>query len=108
MFERNSFELHPEKARPYDVLLGRLGDVRLQQDGRHWANLPKGQQAGGCTLVCRNQVNSVRASRFKSYWEGHGLQDRWSIRSLYAVRLALFGFHCRTGDGNQRHGRELS
>src|SRR6478735_4664308 len=24
-FERSRFELHPEKARPYDVLLGRLG-----------------------------------------------------------------------------------
>src|SRR5512134_1264178 len=25
LFERNRFELHPEKRRPYDVLLGRLG-----------------------------------------------------------------------------------
>src|SRR5438093_8656733 len=30
-FERNRFELHPENARPYDVLLGRLGDERLRQ-----------------------------------------------------------------------------
>jgi hypothetical protein len=30
-FERNRFELHPENARPYDVLLGRLGDDRLKQ-----------------------------------------------------------------------------
>src|SRR5262245_58292801 len=30
LFERNRFELHPEKKRPYDVLLGRLGDERLR------------------------------------------------------------------------------
>ncbi|HZG66058.1 MAG TPA: hypothetical protein VEZ12_04900, partial [Herpetosiphonaceae bacterium] len=35
-FERNRFELHPENAAPYDVLLGRLGDDRLLQIGRDW------------------------------------------------------------------------
>jgi hypothetical protein len=30
-FERNRLELHPENARPYDVLLGRLGVDRLSQ-----------------------------------------------------------------------------
>jgi hypothetical protein len=34
LFERNRFELHPETKRPYDVLLGRLGDERLRQIGR--------------------------------------------------------------------------
>ncbi|WP_322497138.1 hypothetical protein [Chloroflexus sp.] len=33
IFERNRFELHPENARPYDVLLGRLGDELLQRRG---------------------------------------------------------------------------
>ena len=32
-FQRYRFELHPEKAPPYDVLLGRLGDDRLKQLG---------------------------------------------------------------------------
>src|SRR6476661_6738626 len=41
LFERNRFELHPEKQRPYDVLLGRLGDERLRQSGRNWQNDPK-------------------------------------------------------------------
>src|SRR5688572_28878018 len=35
-FERNRFEHHPENSRPYDVLLGRLGDRRLTQLGRNW------------------------------------------------------------------------
>ncbi len=33
-FERNRFELHPELQRPYDVLLGRLGDDMLLKLGR--------------------------------------------------------------------------
>ena len=33
-FERNRFELHPENAAPYDVLLGRLGPDRLVQEAR--------------------------------------------------------------------------
>src|SRR5262245_4966058 len=35
-FERNRLELHPENDAPYDVLLGRLGADRLQQQGRDW------------------------------------------------------------------------
>src|SRR5687767_1040058 len=35
-FERNRFELHPENVRPYDVLLGRLGEDILLQQGRDW------------------------------------------------------------------------
>ncbi len=40
-FERNRFELHPENRAPYDVLLGRLGDDRLRQQGRDWKTFPK-------------------------------------------------------------------
>ncbi len=91
-FERNRFELHPEKARPYDVLLGRLGDDRLKQLGRDWFGFPKGQPTEGCLWfgetghsVC-DQEGGVG---FRSYWEGHGLQD--PALSQYARSLALFG-----------------
>ena len=49
-FERNRFELHPENARPYDVLLGRLGVDRLAQLGRPWEGQPKAPAAarGAC------------------------------------------------------------
>src|SRR5688572_24509402 len=40
-FERNRFELHPEKAAPYDVLLGRLGDELLLFNGVDWQQLPR-------------------------------------------------------------------
>jgi hypothetical protein len=87
VFERNSFELHPEKARPYDVLLGRLGDVRLKQQGRNWETLPKGQPAGGCLWF--PQTGHSVCEVFKTYWEGHGLQDPALDR--YGRSLALFG-----------------
>src|SRR3712207_3097854 len=39
-FERNRFELHPENTRPYDVLLGRLGNDELRRHGRDWRTFP--------------------------------------------------------------------
>src|SRR5262245_54774963 len=47
-FERNRLELHPENARPYDVLLGRLGADRLAQLGKDWQTYPKGGNQPGC------------------------------------------------------------
>ena len=47
-FERNRLELHPENARPYDVLLGRLGVDRLVQQGRDWFTFPKVCQSRPC------------------------------------------------------------
>ncbi len=38
-FERNRLELHPENARPYDVLLGRLGAAAFNGDA--WMTWPK-------------------------------------------------------------------
>ena len=47
-FQRNRFELHPEKSAPYDVLLGRLGDDQLRAQGRDWRTLPAGKQTDQC------------------------------------------------------------
>jgi hypothetical protein len=87
IFERNSFELHPEQARPYDVLLGRLGDVRLKQQGRDWNTFPKGQQTTGCRWFA--ETSHSLCEPFKSYWEGRGLQD--PALDQYGRSLALFG-----------------
>src|SRR5829696_3225760 len=42
-FERTRLELHPENARPYDVLLWRLGATRLEQQSRDWFAFPKSE-----------------------------------------------------------------
>ncbi len=91
-FERNRFELHPEKARPYDVLLGRLGDDRLRQQGRDWSNFPPGKPAEECLFfreTGHSLCNLERGVGFRSYWESHGLQD--PALNQYQRSLALFG-----------------
>lgn len=90
-FERQRFEAHPENARPYDVLLGRLGaqllgplpppaDIRPQ--GCLW--FPETQHN-----VC-NQQGSLG---FASYWQRNGLEFEGSRNTkTYRESLALFGF----------------
>lgn len=91
-FERNRFELHAENARPYDVLLGRLGDDRLKQQGRNWQDFGTGKAENGCVFF-RETGHSVcdleAGVGFKTYWEGHGLQD--PQLSPFQRSLALFG-----------------
>src|SRR3954470_23210395 len=53
-FQRNRLELHPENQRPYDVLLGRLGVDRLQQQGRDWFTFPKGSEQPGCRFFAES------------------------------------------------------
>ena len=91
-FERNRFEAHPRQAAPYDVLLGRLGEDRLREQGRDWRAAPKGRQTAGCLWfpqtehsVC-DQGNGIG---FRSYWTTHGLADPGLDN--YQRSLALFG-----------------
>ena len=92
-FERNRFELHPELAAPYDVLLGRLGAEVLEQVGRDWR--AEGRESGprdGCVWfeeTGHNVCNQSGAAGFKHYWESHGLQD--PRLNAYQRSLALFG-----------------
>ena len=97
-FERNRFELHPENAAPYDVLLGRLGDDRLLQTGRDWRQEARepGPQAGCLWFeqTGRNVCNQGGALGFRQYWETHGLQD--PRLNAYQRSLALFGLPLTT------------
>ncbi len=76
-FERNRFELHPEKGRPYDVLLSRLGVRALESRGVDWRALPKSSPRGGCQFFAETGHNLCEP--FASYWRSHG-------------GLAIFGF----------------
>ena len=91
-FERNRFELHPEKARPYDVLLGRLGDDRLKQQGRDWHGFGPAKAQEGCLFFAETSHNVCDLQSgigFRTYWEGHGLQDPGLNK--FQRSLALFG-----------------
>lgn len=86
-FERNRFELHPENAAPYNVLLGRLGDTQLTRAGTDWSTLPKGQPVNGCMFFA--ETGHTLCEPFLSYWRGHGLQD--ARIDANSRSLGLFG-----------------
>jgi hypothetical protein len=92
-FERNRFELHPEQSRPYDVLLGRLGDDRLRRLGVVWQSQPgeAGPRAGCMWFeqTGHNVCDQADGLGFRSYWQRHGLLD--PRLDAYGRSLALFG-----------------
>ncbi len=88
-FERNRLELHPANARPYDVLLGRLGVDRLIQQGRDWFTFAKGQPQDGC-LFFDESGHSI-CEPFLSAWRASGLELDGAAGKTQAENLALFG-----------------
>jgi subtilisin family serine protease len=89
-FERTRFELHPENAAPYDVLLGRVGVETLEAQGRDWRTFATVDSAPeGCLYFAETQHSLCGA--FKAYWESHGLEFDGQQGSSYAESLALFG-----------------
>ncbi len=88
LFERNRLELHPENARPYDVLLGRLGADALAKQGRPWETLPKETAKTGCRFFPQTGHNLCEP--FLSYWQTHGL-DLGQPGVTTDESLALFG-----------------
>ncbi len=85
-FERNRFEYHPEKQRPYDVLLGRLGDDRLRQLEWDWrTNEVPGWQRADCSWW--EQTRHAVCGPFKAYWESHGLKDPALSRTNRSLQL---------------------
>jgi hypothetical protein len=95
-FERQRFEWHPENPPPYDVLLGRLGDEVLRQNGIDWHTQPVSPgPVAGCAYFepTRHNVCDQQAGvGFLSYWRSHGLAFDGRPGTSYAESLALFGY----------------
>jgi hypothetical protein len=89
LFERNRLELHPENARPYDVLLGRLGADRLAQLGRDPFTFPKSGPQNGCRFFPETGHN-VCGDILKA-WHANGLEFDKRKGKSEAENLALFG-----------------
>jgi len=87
--ERERFELHPENAAPYDVLLGRLGDEALRRQGRDWRAQPAEAPRDGCLFFRETGRNLCEP--FLSYWRANGLEFDGGAGKSYAESLALFG-----------------
>ncbi len=96
LFERNIFELHADKAAPYDVLLARLGDSILLLSNYDWQAQPRDPApVSGCTWFAETQFNVCNQGGsigFKTYWASHGLEFDGRAGTSYAESLALFGF----------------
>lgn len=88
LFERNRLELHPEHARPYDVLLGRLGAASLERQGRDWQSFPKANPA---TPHFFPETGHAIAPEFWGYWSSHGLEFDGQVGTSFQESLALFG-----------------
>lgn len=87
-FERNRLELHPENARPYDVLLGRLGADKLAAEKRDWNRFGKAD-AGAAHFF--SQTGHAIAPQFWAYWSSHGLEFDGRGGTSFDESLALFG-----------------
>jgi hypothetical protein len=88
--ERTRFELHPENAPPYDVLLGRVGAEALEAQGRDWYSFPTVERAPeGCLYFAETQHSLCGA--FLERWQSSGLEFDGQPGSSYAESLALFG-----------------
>ena len=91
-FERNRFEMHPENRAPYDVLLGRLGDQRLQQLGRQWRSEYESRPIGAdCTAVNVDGLQMALCEPFRTYYRTHGLDFDGNGSFSSSESLALFG-----------------
>ncbi|NJN66058.1 MAG: hypothetical protein HC884_04745 [Chloroflexaceae bacterium] len=88
-FERNRLELQPENERPYDVLLGRLGVNRLEQQGRSWFEFPKGQAQDGCLFF--EESGHTICEPFLSVWQADGLELDGAPGKSQQENLVLFG-----------------
>lgn len=83
-FERNRLELHPENARPYDVLLGRLGADRLGGSAT-----PRAAPRAGCRFFTETGQNVC--GEILSAWRASGLELDGRPGKSEAESLALFG-----------------
>jgi hypothetical protein len=70
-FERARFELHPENAPPFDVLLGLLGSEQVAKYGNL---LPPGVSGNplGTSCVEFSQTGEQICGAFLAYWDEHG------------------------------------
>ncbi len=89
-FERQRLELHPEKAAPYTILIGRANDEVLSREGRDWHSFPAApsKPAMGCRVFA--QTNHSVCGAFLVYWRSHGL-DLGQRGVTMDESLALWG-----------------
>jgi Cu-Zn family superoxide dismutase len=105
-FERARLELHPENARPYDVLLGRLGADRLAQQARDWFTFPKSEAQEDCRYFPETGHNVCGA--ILTAWRANGLEFDGRSGKSEAENLALFGLPLSDQQPETIEGKEYT
>jgi glucose/arabinose dehydrogenase len=105
-FERHRLELHPQNARPYDVLLGRMGADRLARDGRDPLGFPASQPQPGCRYFPETRHNVCGA--MLRAWQASGLEFDRRPGASFAESLALFGLPLSGPQTETIEGREYT
>lgn len=105
-FERHRLELHPENARPYDVLLGRLGVDRLAQQGRDWFAFPKSEPQPECRYFPETGHNVC--GEILTAWRASGVELDGRRGKTEAESLALFGLPLSDAVQETIEGREYT
>ncbi|HMA36040.1 MAG TPA: hypothetical protein VKY74_16375 [Chloroflexia bacterium] len=90
-FERAIFELHPEYAPPYDVLLALLGNFRYRQQYPSGAPNQVPNTAPGSVFF--KETGKRLGGRFLDYWQAHGglAQQGYPISDEFPERSDLNG-----------------
>lgn len=88
-FERQRFELHPENAAPYNILLGRINDEVLAREGRNWHDFSPNQGAAGNCVAFAETRHTV-CGDFLRYWRAQGA-DLGDPGVSFRESLALWG-----------------
>jgi hypothetical protein len=89
-FERAVFELHPENAPPYDVLLSLLGVLEYSLYG---PTGKPGQVASKDNPRYFPETKHTLGGKFRQYWESHGglAQQGYPISDEFSERSSLDG-----------------
>jgi len=93
-FERQRFEFHPDNAPRYQILLGRLGDELLRNQGRNWRDEDGTSNpfpATTCQVFAIESEQRSVCGPFLQYWRTHGLSLDNKRSISFDESLALFG-----------------
>lgn len=92
-FERHRLELQPERRWPNDVVVGRLGVARLEEQGRNWWLFAREnpQQAEGVECQTFPDTGHMACGEILASWRANGLELDGQRGISEAESLALFG-----------------
>ncbi|MBA3471137.1 MAG: hypothetical protein H0T53_15995 [Herpetosiphonaceae bacterium] len=101
-FERQRFELHPENSAPYDVLLGRLGAVKVDWASPNWREEDARARSYGfpeMPLYFEETKQNV-GENLAAFWQSNGLDIDGRAGKSRAESVSLFGMPLRAEKGS--------